>query len=370
MEYQVCTRCVMDNIGDPLIRFNNDGTCNYCTDAFKAKQTLGNNDQNKLDKLETLFSRIKEEGKDKKYDCMMGLSGGLDSSYAVYLAYKYGLRVLCVHIDDGFDPQVTTDNVNKICKAFNFDLIVEKPDKEEFADLTRAFIMAGVPEIAIPQDNVLFAVLFKYARENKIKYFLSGYNFALESINMLEIDATDKVHILDIHKKFGRIPLKNIPIFSIFEKRFKYQLFNRIQTVTPLYYIDYNGEHALSELNQVCGYEYYGNKHWENRFTKFLLVYYLPKKFGIDKRKLYLSCKIVSDQVTREQALIQLKEPLYNEVEMEKELAFVLEQLGMTRAEFDKVMAEPPKKHSDYKTSSFNRTVLGILKIRKKLIGY
>jgi N-acetyl sugar amidotransferase len=370
METQVCTRCVMDDINDPVIHFNSDGTCNYCSDALKAIKNLSLPKEEGLSKLKQLFEKIKEDGKGKQYDCMMGLSGGLDSSYAAYLAYKHGLRVLLVHIDDGFDPPITTENINRICKTFSFDIIIEKPDKEQFADLTKAFILAGVPEIAIPQDNVLLAVLFKYAKKNNIKYFLSGGNYALEGINMLEIDAVDKVHIRDIHKRFGRVPLKNLPLFSIWEKRINYQFLYKIKMVMPLFYIDYNAAQAFSELNEICGYEYYGNKHWENRFTKFLLVYYLPKKFGIDKRKLHFSSKIVSGQMTRDEALKQLEEPLYNEVEMEKELAFVLDQLGISRNEFDKIMAEPPKKHSDYKTSSFNRTVLRILKIRKKLIGY
>ena len=371
MENRVCTRCVMDSIGDPNIKFAADGTCNYCSDALKAKQNLDISQRERLDKLKFVFDKIKEEGRGKKYDCMMGLSGGLDSSYAAFLAYKHGVRVLMVHVDDGFDAEVTTSNINKLCKALNFDLIIEKPSKEQFADLTKSFILAGVPEIAIPQDNVLFACLYKYAKRNRIKYFLSGGNFALENINMLENDATDKVHILDIHKKFGKVPLDSeLPLFSIFEKRVKYQLFNRIKTVMPLNYVDYNAERALMEMNEAFGYEYYGNKHWESRFTKFLQVYYLPKKFGVDKRKLHFSSKIVSGQMTREEAITKLAEPMYSEDEMNREIDFIIGQLGMSRSEFDRIMAEPPRKHSDYRTSPFNRLVLFVLGIRKSILGY
>jgi hypothetical protein len=198
MQNLICKRCVMDNVSDPFIRFHRNGYCNYCTDALKAKEICYFPNAEGKRKLDKIFTKIKIDGKDKKYDCMLGLSGGLDSSYVAYIGHQYGLRMLAVHIDDGFDAPETTKNIKKICDSYNIDLVVEKPDKEQFADLTRAFIRAGVPNIAIPQDNVLFANLYKYAQKNHIKYFLSGSNFALESILQKgnSHDATDKVHII------------------------------------------------------------------------------------------------------------------------------------------------------------------------------
>jgi len=371
MEVKVCTRCVMDNVADATISFENDGTCNYCNNALKSEKLVYFPNQEGANKLENIFNKIKEDGKGKKYDCMIGLSGGLDSAYVAYIAHKHGLRILAVHVDDGLDAPVTVENIKKICTTFNIDLISEKPNKDQFADLTRAFILAGLPEIAIPQDNVLFACLYKYAQKNNIKYFLSGENFTLECITQAGFDATDKVHILDVHKKFGRAKIDDkLPLYSILEKRLKYKYFHKIQFVKPLYFVDYNASKALSELSEACGYEYYGNKHWESLFTKFVQVYYLPNKFNIDKRKSHYSSMIVSGQMTRAEALEKLKLPQYNEVEMEKELGFILDYLELSRAEFDKVMNEPPRKHVEFKSSIINKLSVFILEQRKKKFGY
>lgn len=361
----------MDNIGDPTIRFNEDGTCNYCSDALKTKDLVYFPNEKGKDILESQFEKVKKEGKGKPYDCMVGLSGGLDSSYASYIGHKYGLRILAVNVDDGMDAEVTRKNIKRICSTFNIELHTIKPDKERFADLTRAFILAGVPDIAIPQDNVLFASLYNFAQKNKINYFLSGANFSLESITQSGFDALDTVHILDIHKKYGRLPLDgNLPLFTVYEKRLKYKYFYNIKSLTPLYYLDYNAQNALKELNDACGYEYYGNKHWESIFTKFIQVYYLPKKFNIDKRKSHYSSLIISGQMTRDEALNKLKEPLYDEKEMQLELEFLLKELNIDKSEFERVMLEKPNKHENFKTSSLNKFAQVILRLRKKTLGY
>jgi N-acetyl sugar amidotransferase len=361
----------MDNLSDTTIKFNSNGNCNYCNDALVARDSMYFPGDEGKKKLEAMFAMLKEKGKGKPYDCMVGFSGGLDSSYVCYLAYQYGLRVLAIHIDDGSDALVTTSNIHKICDTFKFDLIVEQPDKEQFADLTRAFILAGLPDIAIPQDNVLFACIYKYAQKNGIKYMLSGENFTLENITQPGFDASDKVHIIDVHKKFGRIPLNGkLPLYSIFEKRFKYKFIHNIQTLKPLYFVDYNAQKALTELNDACGYEYYGNKHWESRFTKFMQVYYLPNKFNIDKRKAHYSSLVISGQMSRDEAIAKLQEPQYDEVEMQLEIDFVLSEIGMKRTEFDRIMKEKPRKHSDFKTSRISKLANITMKIRKKILGY
>jgi N-acetyl sugar amidotransferase len=367
----VCSRCIMDDEGDSTISFKSDGTCNYCNDAKRALETGYFPDETGQRKLEETFSRIKSEGKGKDYDCMMGLSGGLDSAYAAYLGWKSGLRILMVHVDDGMDAAVTTENIKKITGAFNFDLIIEKPDKEAFAELTRAFVMAGLPDIAIPQDNVLLATLYKFAVRNNIKYLLSGENYSLESITQRGQDASDRVHILDINKKFGRMKYDGrLPLFSILEKQFKYKYLHKIQFIKPLHYVDYNAERALKELSDAFGYEYYGKKHWESRFTKFLQAYYLPTKFNIDKRKSHLSSMIISGQLSRQEALALLQEPHYDKADMEVEIGFILGYLDISRAEFDRVMAEPPRKHSEFRSSVINRMALFMFAGRKILFGY
>lgn len=373
MQNQICERCVMDDVGDPFITFDKNGYCNYCTYALKAKELLYFPNAEGKRKLNQIFNKIKLDGRNQKYDCMLGLSGGLDSSYVAYIGHQYGLRMLAVHIDDGFDAPETTKNINKICDSYNIDLVVEKPDKEQFADLTRAFIRAGVPNIAIPQDNVLFANLYKYAQKNRIKYFLSGSNFALESILQKgnTYDAKDKVHIIAIHREFGEIKLdKNLPLLSIFEKRIKYNLFYNIKTICPLNYIEYNALNAFATLNKTCGFEYYGDKHCESLLTKFMQRYYLPQKFGVDKRKSHYSSMIISGQMTREEALKKLTEPLYEQEELEKDLDFLLEELSINKKEFEKIMDEPPRQHKDYQTSIFNRAAQVLLRLRQKTAGY
>lgn len=367
---QVCTRCVMDNISDSTIRFEVDGTCNYCNDALKAKDIVCFPDDEGRQMLESMIDRIKTDGEGKQYDCMMGISGGLDSAYVAYLGFKYGLRVLLLHIDDGFDSPVTTENIQRICKTFKYDMIVEKPDEAQFNDLTRSFILAGVPDITILQDSILFSVLYRNAVKNNIKYFLSGFNFSLESITQAGMDYTDRVHIRDIHRKYGRLPVINLDMFSIFDKRIRYGFFHKIKSFKPLFFLDYNAKRAFEELNQACGYEPYGGKHCESILTKFLQVYYLPQKFRIDKRKSHYSSMIVSGQMTREEAVRKLSEPLYDENLKEQEIGFVLDKLEMTREEFDRIMKEPPRQHSEFRTSFVNKMTGKILEIRKKRLGY
>ncbi|TAL67203.1 MAG: N-acetyl sugar amidotransferase [Bacteroidetes bacterium] len=368
---QVCTRCVMDNISDSTIIFEADGTCNYCNDALKAIDTVYFPDESGKRTLEAMIDRIRKEGKGKQYDCLMGISGGLDSSYVAYLGHKYGLRVLLLHIDDGFDSKVTTENISRICNTFKLDLIVERPDEAQFNDLVRAFILAGVPDICLLQDSVLFSILYRTAVKNKIGYFLSGFNFSLESITQSGMDYTDRLHIRDIHRKFGQVPWTGkLKLFSIFDKRIKYGFFHNIKSFKPLFFLDFNAGRAFSELNEACGYEFYGNKHCESTLIKFLQVYYLPFKFNIDKRKSHYSSMIVSGQLTRKEAMEKLKEPQFDDLIFNQEIDFVLNKIGMTKDDFDRIMSEPPRLHSDYRTSYVNKMTATILKMRKKLLGY
>jgi N-acetyl sugar amidotransferase len=368
---KVCTRCVMDNISDSTIEFEEDGTCNYCNDALKAIDSVYFPNEKGKQALDAMIAKIKIDGIGKRYDCMMGISGGLDSAYVAYLGYKYGLRVLLLHIDDGFDAPVTTENIKNISETFKYDLIIEKPDEAQFNDLVKSFILAGVPDICLLQDSVLFSILYRVAGKNKIKYFLSGFNFSLESITQSGMDFTDKVHIRDIHKKYGSVPLDSqLELFSIFDKRIRYGFFHRIKSLKPLFFVDFNAKKALNELTGVCGYKSYGNKHCESTLTKFLQVYYLPQKFKIDKRKSHYSSMIVSGQMTREEALIKLSEPLYNENMISDEIELVLNKIGMTSAELNRVMSEPPKMHYEYRTSQINKITGKILELRKKILGY
>jgi len=356
MSLKVCNRCVMDNRSDNTIKFDDQGNCNYCNQALSRMNTTYFPNIEGKRKLDDLIEKLILNGKGKKYDCMMGLSGGLDSSYLAYVFSKYNLRILAITLDDGLNTVVADENIRKICDSCNIKLIVEKPDKEQYVDLIRAFILAGVPGIPIPQDNVLQATLYKYAKQYGIKFFLSGANFSLESILQRgnSHNAADKIHIKAIAKEFGTKGIDRLNLISITENYIFYKYFNRIKLIRPLDYMEYNKKRAIQELNDFCGFNYYGGKHYESIFTKFVQSYYLPKKFNIDKRTSHLSSLIITGQITRKDALLELEQPLYDEYEMNKDIDFLLTYLKFTREEFNKIMAAPPKMHRDYKVSILN----------------
>ena len=348
-EVRRCNRCIMDDSSDSTITFDENGICNYCRAATAkiGKVYFPNNEGQK--KLDVLLQKIKEHGKGKKYDCIMGLSGGLDSSYLAYLGYQWGLRILAVHIDDGYDTEISKNNLKKLIKETGFDYEVITPDAEQFNDLTLAYMKAGVPNIAIPQDNVLFAFLYKKMKEYRIKYFLSGGNFALECILQQgnTYKAFDIVNMKDIHKRFGTKPMDKLEVLSTIHKYTDSVLLG-IESPRPLNYIDYNRDRAFKELEEFCGFEYYGRKHLENILTAFIQLYWFPKKFGVDKRTSHLSSMIVSGQMTREEALREFSEPLYDEQQMKEYIGFIMKQLGITQEEFEAIMAAPTHQHQDY----------------------
>ncbi|MCI8724543.1 MAG: N-acetyl sugar amidotransferase [Hungatella sp.] len=344
-----CTRCIMNDSSDNTILFDEKGQCNYCNRAYGniGKIYFPNAEgQKKLDKL--LFD-VKESGKGKKYDCIMGLSGGLDSSYLAYLGYQWGLRILAVHIDDGYDTEISKSNLRKLISATGFDYEVIKPDSVQFNDLTLAYMKAGVPNIAVPQDNILFAFIYKKMREYGIKYFLSGGNFALESILQRgnTHSAFDIDNIMDIHNRFGEEPIDKIELLSNMQTYIDKKDLG-IESPRPLNFIDYNRERAFKELKEFCSFKYYGRKHLENILTAFIQLYWFPKKFGVDKRTSHLSSMIVSNQMTREEALKEIEEPLYDEKMMEQYISIIKSNLRISNKEFDILMSAPVHQHEDY----------------------
>lgn len=367
MSYQVCTRCVMDNSSDASITFDENGYCNYCSEAIKSMPTRYYPNEEGRQKFEQMVQTIKSEEAGKKYDCLMGISGGLDSSYLAYLGYKAGLRILAVHIDDGFDTEITKSNIRNLVEKTNIDILFEEPDPEQFYGVTAAFIKAGVPNIAIPQDNLIFAYLYKYAKKYDLNYFLSGGNFSMESILQRGNSHTsfDKKHIEDINRRFGKTDLDRLQITSGFERKIKDQILLRIKEIKPLDYIDYNKERAIQELEDFCGFSYYGGKHYESILTIFMQRYYLPQKFGVDKRRSHLSSLIVSGQLSREEALRELEIPLFND-EVNVYIDKLIDTLGITREELDAIMKSPPVDHTTYKVSSWKY----VSSIVKRLRGY
>jgi N-acetyl sugar amidotransferase len=348
----------MDNASDETIVFDKNGYCNYCTDELNRKDSVYFPNELGKQKLEQMLFEIKHASKNKPYDCLMGVSGGLDSSYLAYLGYKWGLRILAVHIDDGFDTDISKSNLVKLSKACNIDLKIETPDPIQYNELTAAYIRANVPNIAIPQDNILFACLFNYARKYNIKYFLTGGNFALENVlhKGNSFTAYDVVNIRDIHKKFGKQPIDKLVFLSNYKKFIDMKLLG-IKTYRPLNYVQYHKDIALRELTDFCGFEYYGSKHQENILTKFIQQFWFFERYGVEKRRSHLSSMIVSGQLTREDALKELQKPLYDKIVMNETKKLVLDRLGITDSEFAEILSQKPKQHTDYKIDQITKFV-------------
>lgn len=357
-KYQICTRCVMDNSSDDKITFDENGYCNYCTKELERKNQVYFPNEEGKKRLDAMLLEIKENSKDKPYDCLMGISGGLDSSYLAYLGYKWGLRIFAVHIDDGFDKEISKSNIQNLCKACNIDLKIEKPDSVQFNDLTAAYIRANVPNLDIPQDNILFAYLYKYARQYKIKYFLSGGNFATECILQHGhiFTALDTVNIRDIHRKFGKDRINKLHLLSNYRK-FWDKMILGIKTYRPLNYINYNTDKALNDLSQFCDFKYYGGKHLENNLTHFIQMFWFYERYKLDKRRSHLSSMIVSGNITREKALDILEQPIYHKEHMDKFKNIILKRLCIDDDEFNMLLLEPPKENTDYRIDYITKIV-------------
>ncbi|MCI8747832.1 MAG: N-acetyl sugar amidotransferase [Lachnospiraceae bacterium] len=366
---RVCKRCVMNDSSDKLITFDGNGYCNYCTNALiKKKHIYFPNGEGQL-MIKRMVEEIKKDGKGKKYDCIMGISGGLDSSYLLYLGYKWGLRILAIHVDDGYDTDISKSNIAKLSKATGIDIHNIVPDKDQFNGLIKAYMKAGVPNVAAPQDNILFAFLYSEAKKYRTTYFLSGENFALECILQAgnTHSARDKVNLMDIYHKYGEEGIDKLRFTSnwrILATRFELGIKER----KPLNYIDYNRNRAFKELEQFCGFQYYGAKHLENKLTAFIQLVWFTKKFGVDKRTSHLSSMIISDQLTRSEALDVLKQPLYDEKMMNSYFNEIKENLRIDDNEFDQIMNAPVHLHEEFKTDRLYYGVIAMGSRVKKMV--
>ncbi|MCL1854261.1 MAG: hypothetical protein FWF86_00885, partial [Clostridia bacterium] len=274
-----CTRCVMDNASDSTIRFDGNGACNYCAQALAEKDFVYFPGWAGEGRMESLVATLKEKGRGKEFDCVMGLSGGLDSSYLLYVGHRLGLRILGVHVDDGFDTDICKANLRKLAEATGIRCEWVTPDPKRLYALSKAYMRAGVANLAAPQDSVLFAEIYSLMRRKGIRYFLSGGNWALECILQRgnTHTALDVVNMRDINRRFGTAKLDKLKFLSAY--RFMWdQLALGIQSPRPLNCIDYNRERAFKELKAFCGFEYYGRKHLENTYTAFAQLIWFPQK--------------------------------------------------------------------------------------------
>ncbi|MEG1393911.1 MAG: N-acetyl sugar amidotransferase [Christensenellaceae bacterium] len=368
---QICTRCVMDNVADNSIRFADDGTCNYCNDALSRRESEYFPNEQGERMLNQLMEQIKADGKTRDFDCLIGVSGGVDSSYLLYMGYQFGLRILAVHIDDGFDTYTATQNIDKLCKKAKVELISVQPDLEQYKDLTRSFYLARVPYITVPQDNLLFKALNDTLKKYKINYSIDGGNFSTESIleKGLLVNCLDKKHIYAIHKQFGKGPIDKLNLMSFYERYIYDRYFRKAKKVRPLNYIDYNQNKVLEALAEFCGYEYYGAKHYESILTRFMQCYYLPERYNMDIRKSHLSSLVISGQISREEALEKLAQSPYTSQQlMEEDFSFMMNFLEMTKEEFEAVLAQPPLLHTDYKMSAI-QNFAGVARKFRRYLG-
>jgi len=370
--YQRCTCCVMDTT-DSKISFDENGVCDFCNDYYQNIQPSWQAQLQDTGLLKRTAEQIKANTRGNKYDCIIGMSGGVDSSYLCYVAKELmGLNPLIYCVDTGWNLEVANENIKRIVDSLELDMYTEVVDWEEMKDLQLAFFKAQVPYQDLPQDHAIFAGLYNFAVKNGIKYVLTGANSATECIRppVEWVYQNDLRLIRDIHKKFGTRPLKNMPQCSILKYRLYYPYFKGMKRVAPLDMIEYDKEAVKTFLQERFGWQPYENKHYENIFTRFYEGYYLPHKFGYDKRKCYFSNEILAGTMTREQALTELKELPYSEELIRQDLENIASKLGITPEEFQTIIDGEKKTYKDYKNSlaviQFGVMVLRMLGIEKK----
>lgn len=349
--YQQCIRCVMDTT-DPEIEFDEFGYCNHCRTFLNEtkpliEQRIKNND------LEKIFSLIKKKGKNKPYDCILGISGGSDSCYTAYLLKQHGLRVLAVHIDNGWNTDISINNVKQVVQKLGFDYEPFIIDWEQFKDLQISFLKASVPEIENPTDTAILAGLHKIAAKHGVKYIISGGNYATEGIlpRLWQYNAKDLKYLKHIHKTFGKTNLKNFPLFGFWQE-FYYKFFKGIRIIYPLNYINYQKQQAKQILSKELNWNDYGGKHYESHITAFVQSYILPTKFNIDYRKATFSTQICMGTMSRNEALELLKNKPYNEETIDKEIIYIANKLNLSPQELKNMLHQPPKWSYEYPNNS------------------
>jgi N-acetyl sugar amidotransferase len=342
---KICTRCIIDDT-IPGISFDEKGVCPFCKihDELEKRYPLNEDSNIKLNKL---VNRIARTGTGKKYDCLVGVSGGRDSTFTLYNTVKFGLRPLVVHFDNGWNSEVAVQNIKNACKALDVDLYTHVADWEEFKDLQRAFLKASVSDAEIPTDWVIFSVLFKVAAKEKVKYIIHGHSFRTEGTTPLTWTYMDGRYVKQIHKKFGSGKTRSFPVMGLMEYLY-YTLIKQIKQERILYYIHYDEKKVMDLITKELNWKDYGGKHHESKYTAFFQGYILTRKFNIDKRKLHYSALIRSGQLTRDQALEKVQtDPYFGGKEL---LDYCLKKLDFTLKEFDQIMNETPKSFMEYKS--------------------
>lgn len=365
--YQICSVCVMDT-SDTRIRFNQKGECDHTVDFYENVLPNWHTDERGRKALSQIVEKIKDDGKKRDFDCLLGLSGGVDSSYMLHLAVKeFGLRPLVFHVDGGWNSELAVHNINTLIDKLGLDLHTEVINWEEMRDFQLAFFKSGVPHIDIPQDHAFVATLYKFAEKYGIKYILNGGNISTECVrNPMEFlyYGTDMIHIRDIIRRFGTVPMKSYPFSSVLKHKLYLRYFKGVQVVKLLNYRPYIKKDALKILQEEYGWKPYPQKHFESRFTKFYEGYWLPERFGFDTRRVQFSSLIHTGQMSREQALAELERPAYNPETIGEEFNYIATKLRISPEELRSYLTMPRKFYWDYRNSE------SMFKIGAKILKY
>lgn len=352
MNIQVCTNCVMDTT-DSAITFDESGVCDHCRDFEQNVKPNWHTDEHGRAQLIGTIEQVRAAGKGRDFDCILGLSGGLDSSYMLHLLVKeYGLRPLVFHVDGGWNSDLAVNNIQMLVEKLGLDLFTEVIDWEDMRDFQLAFFKSGISQIDIPQDHAFVATLYKFANKYGVKHIMNGGNISTECVrNPLEwlYYGTDMWLINDIRKQFCTRPLTNYPFSSVLFHKFYLRYLRRVQVVRPLNYMPYSKELAINTLRDEYGWRAYPQKHFESRFTKFFEGYWMPTRFGYDTRKVQFSSLILTGQMTREEALEKLKVPAYDPETIDDEFAYIAKKLGISVEELRHYHTMPLKTYKDYR---------------------
>lgn len=355
-EYQICTNCVMDT-SDTKIVFDEKGVCDHCNDFHENVKPNWHTDETGKKQLATIINKIKEDGKGRDFDCIMGMSGGADSSYMLHLVVKeFGLRPLVFHVDGGWNSELAVKNIEVMVDALGLDLYTEVINWEEMKDFQLALFKSGIPGIDLAQDHAFVATLYNFADKYKIGYILNGGNISTECVrNPLEFFyyGTDMALINDIISRYCTTKMEQYPFSSIFRHKFYLHYIKKIQVVKPLNYMPYIKADAMNFLKETYGWQPYPQKHFESRFTRFFEGYWLPQKFGFDTRRVQYSSLILTNQMSREEAIEKLKTPVMDENTIRNEFEYIATKLGITAKELKGYFDAPNKSHKDYKNQEW-----------------
>lgn len=342
---KVCNRCIYDET-IPGISFDEDGICNYCQTIERLKKEYGTGTPDGNKKLMEIIDEIKKEGRHRKYDCVIGVSGGTDSSYLLVKALEWGLRPLAAHYDNTWNTAIATENIRKVLGKLNVNLYTHVIDNKEADDIIRAFFKASVPDLDCATDIALAETLYRAADKYGVKYILEGHSFIAEGISPLGTLYMDGKYISSVHKMFGTMPMKTYPNMT-FTSFMKWTVVKRIKKIRPLWYIGYSKESARQILEKEFCWHYYGGHHLENRITAFHHSYYNPVKFRIDNRNNSLSAAVRAGALSRDEAIRTYSEPPFMESEL---FDYFKKRIGLTNEEFDRIMKLPPRTYKDYPT--------------------